>query len=237
MRTFLLIGMFTASLTNAAWRDYQETRDLNLDADEIDTVVVTSGAGSVDVHGSADARKIVVKALIQVPGKNEDKAREIIKSDLVLTLEREDRKAVLKGYFDPPGWGWGDSPSVALEVSVPQTVGLDIDDSSGSIKVRDVAGDIEIDDSSGSLKMTDVGGTVRIDDSSGSIAVEGVGGDISITDGSGSITVSDVRGSVFVDDGSGSINVTDVDEDLIIEDDGSGSLNFARIQGRVERGD
>ena len=236
MRTFLILGMFSASLANAVWRDYEETRDLTLDAAGIDTVEIEAGAGSLEVRGSADAEAISVTALIQVPEK-EEKAKEIIESDLVLTLERDGETAVLNGYFESSGWSWGDSPSIRLEIEVPDRVGLEIEDGAGSIKIWDVAGDIEIEDGSGSLQMSNVGGDIEIEDGSGSVSVEGVGGDISIDDGSGSITVKDVRGSVVVVDGSGGINVTDVDADLIIEDDGSGSLNFARINGRVEKDD
>jgi len=236
MRTFLILGMFTASLVNAAWRDYEETRDLSLDAGGIDTVEIEAGAGSLEVRGSADTTAISVTALIQVPEK-EEKAQKIIESDLVLTLERNGDTAVLNGYFESSGWGWGDSPSIRLEVEVPDRVALEIEDGAGSIKIWDVSGNIAIEDGSGSLQMSNVGGDIQIEDGSGSISVEGVGGDISIDDGSGSITVKDVRGSVVVDDGSGGINVTDVDADLIIEDDGSGSLNFARIDGRVEMKD
>ena len=237
MRTFLILGMFTASLANATWRDYEEVRELTLDAGGVDTVEIEAGAGSLEVHGNKNSDKISVTALIQVPGKNEDKAQKVIESDLVLTLERVGDKAVLRGYFESSGWGWGDSPSIGLEVRVPERVALEIEDGAGSMKIRDVAGDIEVEDGSGSLQTTNVGGEIRIEDGSGSISVEGVGGDIAIIDGSGSITVRDVRGSVIVDDGSGSINVSDVDADLIIEDDGSGSLNFARIEGRVETKD
>lgn len=237
MRAFLILGMFTASLAHAAWNGYEETRDLTLDASGIDTVEIEAGAGSLEIQGSADVDAISVTALIQVPGKKEEKALKIIESDLVLSLERNGDKAVLKGYFDSNSWGWGDNPSIRLEVQVPNRVGLEIEDGSGSVNIRDVSGDIQVEDGSGSLKMTSVGGDIRIEDGSGSISVEGVGGDISIDDGSGSITVSDVRGSVIVDDGSGDINVSDVDNDLIIKDDGSGSLNFARVNGRVEKDD
>lgn len=237
MRTILIIGMFTASLASAAWRDYEESRNLTLDAGGIDIVEIEAGAGSLEVRGSADAQAISVIALIQVPGKNEEKARKVIESDLVLTLERNGDTAVLNGYFESSGWGWGDSPSIRLEVEVPDRVALDIEDGAGSIRIWDVSGNIEIEDGSGSLQMSNVGGDIRIEDGSGSISVEGVGGNISIDDGSGSITVKDVRGSVIVDDGSGGINVSDVDADLIIKDDGSGSLNFARIDGRVEKHD
>jgi hypothetical protein len=237
MRTVLILAMFAASLADAAWSDYEETRDLTLDAEGVDTVEIDAGAGSLEVEGSADAAAISVTAIITVPGKNEEKAREIIESDMVLTLERAGDKAVLNAYFESDGWHWGDSPGIRLEVEVPRRLGLRIDDGSGSIEVRDVSGDIEIDDGSGSLKMVNVGGDIRIEDGSGSVTVENAGGNVSINDGSGSIMVSEVVGSVVIDDGSGSINVSDVDQDLIIEDDGSGSLSFARISGRVEKAD
>ena len=48
------------------------------------------------------------------------------------------------------------------------------------------------------------------------------------------MSLKGVRGSVVVDDGSGGIDISDVDADLIIDDAGSGSVNFARINGRVE---
>jgi hypothetical protein len=237
MRVFLILGMFTASLTNAAWHEYEEVRNLTLDAGGINTVEIEAGAGSLDVRGNPGAKKISVTALIQVPGKSDEKAQKVIESDLVLTLERDGDVAVLIGYFDSSSWGWDDNPSVRLEVEVPESVGLDIEDGAGSIEIRDVLGEIIVEDGSGSLQMTNIGGEVRVIDGSGSISVERVGGDISIEDGSGSITVQDVRGSVIIDDGSGSINVTDVDEDLVIENAGSGSLNFARVNGHVEKKD
>ena len=236
MRVFLILGMFTASLASAAWRDYEETRDLTLDASGINTVEIEAGAGSLEVRGSADADAISVTALIQL-SEREEKAKKIIESDLVLTLERDGDTAVLNSYFESSAWGWDDSPSIRLVVEVSDRIALEIEDGSGSIRIWDVSGNIEIEDGSGSLQMSNVGGDIQIEDGSGSVFVEGVGGDISIDDGSGSITVKDVRGSVIIDDGSGGINVTDVDADLIIEEDGRGSLNFARINGRVEKDD
>jgi len=44
----------------------------------------------------------------------------------------------------------GGSPSVRLEVEVPESVGLDIQDGAGSIKIRGVLGDIIVEDGSGS---------------------------------------------------------------------------------------
>jgi len=177
---------------------------------------------------------VTVTALIQVPGKSDEKAQAFIASNLVLTLERDGDNAELKAYFDNGGWSTDGSPGVRLQVQVPQHLALDIDDGSGSMVVNNVRGDIRVDDSSGSIRMRDVGGSISIEDGSGSIDIDGVGGDISIEDGSGGIRVSDVTGSVIVDDGSGSVNVNGVGQDLIIVDDGSGSINYTDVQGKVE---
>ncbi len=235
MRSIIVMAMFTASLAGAAWSDYEEQRDLNLGASGIASVDIEAGAGSLEITGVSGADEIAVMATIQVPDRDADKARKLIESKLVLTLEKQGDTAVLKAYFKQRLWNFGDSPRVHLVVQMPDNLNLAVDDGSGSMQISAVSGNIEVEDGSGSITMTNVGGEVEIDDGSGSISVEGVGGDISIEDGSGGIKVRGVAGSVIIDDGSGGINVSDVGEDLIIVDDGSGGLNFSDIKGRVEK--
>jgi len=235
MRSIIVMVMFSASLAGAAGSDYEEQRELNLGASGITSVSIDAGAGSLEINGVPDSDEITVTATIQVPDRSEDKARKVIESDLVLTLQKQGDSAVLKAWFEHSGWHFGDSPSVQLVVQMPAGLDLAVDDGSGSMQISSISGDIEVEDGSGSIRMTDVGGAIDIDDGSGSIRADRVGGDISIDDGSGEISIQGVAGSVIIDDGSGSINVSDVDEDLIIVDDGSGGLNFSDIRGRVEK--
>ncbi len=235
MRSIILMAMFSASLASAAWNGYEEVRELTLGTQGIDALSIDAGAGSLDIVGVSETGEITVTATIKVPGRNDDKARRKIEENMVLTLEQDGDKAVLKSWFEQGAFGWGDSPTIELEVRMPEGLHLGVDDGSGSIEVRNVRGDIEIDDGSGSLTMKDVGGQIDIDDGSGSVVLSGAGGDVSINDGSGSITVRDVAGSVVVDDGSGGIDVSDIEEDLIIVDDGSGGLDFSNIGGRVKK--
>jgi len=232
MRTAIILVMFTASLAHAGWKDYETEREVSLDAAGLSGIEIQAGAGSLEISGISGGDQILVKAIIQVPNVSEDKALDIIEKEMVLELQARDDIAVLGGYFDSNGWG--DSPSMRLEIQMPERFSLDLEDSSGSIVVNDVTGNIKIDDSSGSIKMSHVGGTVSIEDGSGSINIDGAGGDVTLEDGSGSIKLTDVNGSVTVDDGSGSITVRDVTEDLIIIDDGSGSINYSNIQGTVQ---
>jgi len=227
------MAMFTVSLAHAGWTDYEEVRNLDLDAEGISQLTINAGAGSMDVTGVAGLDKINVKATIVVPGKDEDKAIRVIEKRIRLSLDRNAGKAELKAWFESGLMSFGSSPYIVLEISVPEGMALNIDDGSGSIDIVDLAGDITIDDGSGSIDIRNVA-DVRIDDGSGSIDLVGAAGNVSIVDGSGSISVKHVQGSVTIDDGSGSIEVTDIDSDLIIVDDGSGSLRFSDIRGTVD---
>lgn len=232
MRSLLVMAMFMASLSHAAWNGYTEDRQLELDTRGISGFEVDAGAGSLVITGDADIQSIRVLATIRIPDKSEEKARKIIDSDLKLSLEKVHDQAKLKAEFDHSSWGWGDSPSVDLEIHVPHGLALEIDDGSGSLLVTDIAAAVVIDDGSGSIKVERVN-SVIIDDGSGSVDVVDVAGDVSIEDGSGSITVRQVGGSVIIDDGSGGIDVDDVEHDLTIVDDGSGSLNATNVRGTV----
>jgi len=233
MRSFIVMAMFAASLSHAAWTDYQETRELSLNAAGIKTLSIDAGAGSMDVTGVDGLENISVKATIVVPNTNEDDALEFIHKKMTLSLQGNDSEGQLKALFDNGFMGKSSNAHIALEVMVPQGLSVHIDDGSGSMDVIDIFGDVVIDDGSGSIDISNVA-NLRIDDGSGSIEIVGASGDVSIIDGSGSITVKHVQGSVTIDDGSGSINVSDVENDLIILDDGSGGLSFSDVRGEVD---
>ncbi len=234
MRSFIVIAMFVASLAQAGWSEYEEVRDLDLDASGVSQLSIIAGAGSMDVTGIEGLDKITVKATIVVPDEDEENARKVIEKHMVLFLEKDGDRAELNAEFKQGLMGRDSSGYIALEINVPQGMSVDIDDGSGSIDVIDVVGDVTIDDGSGSIDVKNVV-NLKIDDGSGSIDVVTASGDVSIVDGSGSISVKHVAGSVTVDDGSGSISVSDVENDLIIVDDGSGSLNHSDIRGSVDQ--
>lgn len=233
MRSFIVMAMFTASLAHAGWMEYSEVRDLEVDADGASEFVIDAGAGSLIVTGRTSADTINVTATIQVGEKNDAKAREIIASDLTLTLTRDGDRVHLQSFFDDDTW-FGDSDgAVKLEVEMPAGIALKVDDGSGSIEIRNLDSDVTVDDGSGSIKIVGVGG-LDIDDGSGSIDIRNVSGNVTIVDGSGGISVRGVNGAVRINDGSGSITVHDVENDLIIEEDGSGGLSVSDVRGQVD---
>ena len=234
MRSFIVMAMFLASFASAAWKDYTEVRDLELDSNGIDRLEIDAGAGSMDIKGVAGLNRIVVKATVVVPDADDDDAIKLIEKRLKLSLDRNGGQAKLDSWFEEGFFGNGSGARIDLEISMPTGIDVSIDDGSGSIDVSDIAAAVSIDDGSGSIDLQNVG-KVIIDDGSGSIDVSNAAGDVSIVDGSGSITVRSVDGSVSIDDGSGGINVNDVEGDLIIVDDGSGGLSFSNVRGTVEQ--
>jgi hypothetical protein len=232
MRSLIVIGMFAATLTHAAWNGYTEDRSLELDSEGVSQLGIDAGAGKLVVNGTDGEGRIIVEATINVPGENDEDALRTIEKHLRLTLDKVGDEARLVADFEQQFWKWNDSPSVDLDVRVPRGIALFVDDGSGSIEIAGLNSDVAIDDGSGSIRVEQVRSVV-IDDGSGSIIVSGVAGNVDIEDGSGSINVEHVGGGVRIDDGSGSIDVSDIEADLGIEDDGSGGLKAADVRGDV----
>lgn len=197
MRSFIVMTMFVASLALPGWTDYEELRDLDLGSDGISRLSIKAGAGSMDVAGVDGLNRITVKATIVVPDTTEDDALKIIAKDMTLSLQRKHGEARLEAWFDSGFMGFGTGSHIDLEISVPQSMAVSIDDGSGSIDIVNVAGDVSIVDGSGSISVRHIAGSVTIDDGSGSIRVSDVENDLIITDdGSGSLSFSDIRGTV-----------------------------------------
>ncbi len=237
MQRVLTTVIAVFGLVQSATADYEEVRELTVPAEGIGTLRIEAGAGSLSIRGSSSSDAIIAVAQIQVPGADEDEAREVIADSMVLELERSGSRAELTSMFEDGFRLFGESPRINLDVRVPSSVALDVADGSASITVRDVSGDIALDDGSGSIRMTNVGGAISITDGSGSLSIEGAGGDVRIADGSGSISVERAQGDVSIDDGSGSISVADVAGDLLIPEAGSGSVTIRDVRGRIDRGD
>jgi hypothetical protein len=209
---------------------YDEPREAGLDAVGVRRVRVDAKAGALRIHGGTGSR-------VEVRGTACASSRDRLEK-ITLRAERDGDEVRIDVEMPEGDWSlFGGGSRLDLEIDVPESVELDIEDSSGALEISDVAS-LRLEDSSGSIEVTHVAGDVSVRDSSGEVEIEAVTGDVRISDGSGSIRVRDVRGSVTVDeDGSGSIDVSDVERDVRIGRDGSGSIRVERVGGdfTVER--
>ena len=220
--TLTLIAVLSAAPA-AAQDDCDVRREITreLDAAELDGVLIAAEAGSLDVTGG-DVDRITVRAVVCA-----DDERSVEESRLV--VERRRDAAWVEADL-PDGGRWGDYVRMDLEVRMPRGLAADIDDGSGSVTVTDIAA-LRLDDGSGSILVERVPGAVLVDDGSGALALRSVG-PVEVDDGSGSIEIADVTGDVLIlEDGSGSIEISDVSGSVHIREDGSGSISVARIGG------
>jgi hypothetical protein len=212
------------------------------DAGGARSIRVIARAGELKIRGVAGASEVAVKGTACA-------SRASGLDEIKLVVER--RGDVVHVEAVTPEWNWG-SAGLEMEIDVPNSIPLDVEDGSGSAEVRDVAalrivdgsgelvidgvrGALTVDDGSGSLHIANVGGEARITDGSGEIVVRQAGSVLVTEDGSGSIQISDVRGNVVVrNDGSGSIDVRDVAGDFTVDDDGSGGIEHQGVRGHVK---
>lgn len=115
---------------------------------------------------------------------------------------------------------------------------IDIDDSSGDIRVTGGRTDLSVEDSSGDITLRNMAGSITVEDSSGEIRISEVKGNVTIPrDSSGDIGVSNVSGTVQVRrDSSGSIRIDRVGQGVTIDSDGSGDIDLDDIEGDVSIG-
>lgn len=208
---------------------------------------IESGSGFVRVDGRSELGEVRVVARLCASERD-------YLDEMDVVLERQGARIELVTRYPENRrrvWRGNDYARIDLVVEAPAGIDADVSDGSGEIELNDLGaarvedgsgeirisrarGAVRIDDGSGSIELREIGGPVEIEDGSGGIDIDGVEGTVELADGSGSISVRGVSGDVRIRDGSGSISVRDVGGDLVVREDGSGSLDWSGVQGRVD---
>jgi hypothetical protein len=242
--TLVAVLLVSAGTAQAGMWDCDQTapRSGSAEASGARSIRVIAKAGELKIRGVAGASAVTVKGTACA-------SRASGLDEIKLVTER--RGDVVYVEAITPEWNWGNA-GLDLEIDVPNSIPLDVEDGSGSAEVRDVAalkmvdgsgeltidgirGGLTVDDGSGSLEISNVAGEVKVSDGSGEIVIRQAGSVLITEDGSGSIQISDVRGNVVVrNDGSGSIDVREVGGDFTVDDDGSGGIEHHGVHGHVK---
>ena len=246
----LVIGILLSIASPAFSSTIVQSKQMALPTEGITELRIHCGAGSLYIVNAEWPNTIKVFADIEVDNFGQGEDQEFAAKNVVLSLERKGRRAILKSDFK------GSLPApqdarIHLTVELPGNINVFVDDGSGSIHIQHFAGDLEIKDDSGRIILEQIVGNVKVADGSGRIIIEDFRGKIQIRDGSGSIDINKVRGDVRVTDGSGPIsiqyvegNVTIADEsgaidinditgNVMIREPGTGELNIERIKGSI----
>lgn len=229
MKKALWLCAFLIAPSVHAWNcKHEQSLDQVLDLSGTDVLTVNAGAGDLRIRGASGSDQALIRG--KICASDED----LLSQARVLT--EGGRNAKITVDLPELDGGWSISGNkysyIDLELEVPDSVELNVRDSSGDIEIESV-GSLVVQDSSGDVEITDVNGTVSINDSSGDVEIEDVRGDVIVeSDSSGDLEGDDITGNVLVQkDSSGDIHFTDVDQNFTVERDSSGDITGRNIGG------
>ncbi|MCG8578733.1 MAG: hypothetical protein MI866_02375 [Bacteroidales bacterium] len=138
-----------------------------------------------------------------------------------------------------------------LEFSVPTNTNIDVDNSSGSVYVKDIGqvvvkleassgsikainidSNVNAQASSGSISLSNISGDARSTTSSGSQRHEAIGGSLKSKASSGSIKITEVKGEAEVTTSSGGQSINSIGNNLYAQAS-SGSIKISDVRGDV----
>ncbi len=243
----VLLLLLLAPVPVTAWDncDHKADRRASESLDGIERVVVSARAGDLRLERGDEANRL---SAIGVACASSAKLLDGIQ------LETRRSGSTLHIETDMPETrGWNSRASMDLEIRVPSSVEMEVQDSSGDVSaegvrlasikdgsgdlsLRETSGDLRIDDGSGDIRISTHHGNVEIEDGSGDARLSEIDGSVRISeDGSGDLSMKSVSGSVTVDrDGSGDIFAGRVGGDFIVARDGSGDVRHRDVKGRVD---
>lgn len=229
----LAICLTAPSLSFAQGCAYSKDYDFTVDAAALENLRMDVGSGSLIVNGDATSSEVRIDARACASSSRRldelDLTHRVQGSELVVRTELNRRRGFLS-------WlNFGNS-RIDIEVTMPNQLLLQLEDGSGSIEVDGIT-DLTIDDGSGPIRLRNIAGNVTIDDGSGAISVTDVRGRVTISDGSGPITVRNSYEVLIHNDGSGDIDIANIESNVNIQDDGSGGISIRDVAGDVEIGE
>lgn len=239
-------GSFSSSVPYQESCDFGADRSAQLPASGAELTRIAARAGSLRIEGRPGLTEVRLRGRACASSRRYLDEIQIVATRSNGELSFETRMPEMTGFGDHYA-------RLDLVVEVPQSIALDVHDSSGDAWIRQV-GSLRVTDSSGDLEISDVRGSLEVDDSSGDLEIDGVRGDVLLRDSSGDLNVTRIGGDVRVDrdssgdidisrvsrsvlvrrDSSGDIDVRSVRGDFVVSSDGSGGIRYSGVDGRVQ---
>lgn len=247
---YWLLLLALGPATALAWGDdckFRADRAGGVDAKGIEKVVIRAGAGDMKVVGRSNAVRVEARGTACA-------GKQALVDATQISVRREGAIVYVETTLpqnNDGSWNWGKDEyayidiGIALPSNVPveaidssgdteveDLASLTMQDSSGDLDIRRIAGAVDVGDSSGDLNLDEVG-SARVRDSSGDIEIENVRADVDVvSDSSGDIRITQVSGNVRIEqDSSGGIRVEDVKGNVAVDSDSSGDIYAGRVGG------
>ena len=227
-----LVLLALVPATALAWGDgckLRADRAGGIEAAGVEKVVIRAGAGDMKVVGRGNAVRIEARGVACA-------AKQELLDATQISVRREGNVVYVETTLpqDDGKWSWGDNEYAYIDIGIalPSSIPVEATDSSGDAAFEDLNA-LTLQDSSGDLNLKRIAGLADVGDSSGDIEIEGAG-NVRLRDSSGDIDVEEVRGEVVVMlDSSGDIEIAQVDGNVKVEQDSSGSIRVENVKGNV----
>ena len=118
-------------------------------------LVVSCGAGWLDLKGVEGRDKISVTAEIEVENLQKEDLQKFIENNVRLNLEKQNNKALLISEIQKYSLIKGEA-RINLMIEVPLELNVNITDGSGAIRIQNLVGNVTIDDDSGKIQVENI---------------------------------------------------------------------------------
>jgi len=149
-----LIVMILISINAIAGDEVSFQRDLSLNANGSKNFFVDVGAGVLKIRGG-DVDEITVEGKIYSHKYDDiDDLQDDFKKLMVFSLEKNGSKIMLKAMAKKRMFSFTSADiNIDLNITIPRSMNVEIDDGSGNLMVSDIDGKLEIDDGSGAMVL------------------------------------------------------------------------------------
>ncbi|MFL6551291.1 MAG: DUF4097 family beta strand repeat-containing protein [Povalibacter sp.] len=207
------------------WCTHEAERSANLDVSGARKIVIQTGAGDLKVRGSS------TQANVTASGRTCASSDELLQQSQ-LESRRDGDVLYLKTVLPETNGNFFVFHSYArmdLSVTLPASLNVELEDSSGDVDLENVAA-ASVNDGSGDLDIRNIARDLKVADSSGDVDIDHVTGNLSVTDSSGDLHLEHIQGSVEIPiDSSGDIRISDVGS-VHISSDSSGDIVVQRVK-------
>jgi DUF4097 and DUF4098 domain-containing protein YvlB len=208
-------------------------RSATIDAAGATKIVIDAGAGDLIVRGDHAARSVSTTGHVCATSD------ELLEQVQIKT-RREGATLYLNTVLSDSDHGFPwllNNATLDLTVTLPASLAVELEDSSGDIDLRQLRA-VKVEDSSGDIQVSGIAGDVTVSDSSGDVDIEHVTGNVKIErDSSGDIDIQDVRGDANVlIDSSGTLRIERVAGSVHIGQDSSGDIVIREVKGNARVG-
>ena len=175
----LLVTLLSQEIFADVWTSDKFSKTLHLALADDSIAQFYIDAGDLKITGKAGQLEITVIAKVFGEKLNED--------EYVLSLQKDGDKARLIAQFNDNIYN---NQRIDLEISMPPTLALLVDDRSGDILIESISNGLTLNDRSGGIDLKGVVGDVNINDSSGDIHAKNISGVVIVADSSGDISIN-----------------------------------------------